>query len=274
MECDDLKFVFGLCPTRDRPLFLPFAIWQWEQQTYGFRRLFVSGSWQGERPVRTVATDCGLVRCSAGREGVGSLVENVRAGVRAIMRWASQRSINGASAYVAFFEDDDWYDPRRIEYQMDEIGDAPAHGYPFTQYVDLRTGRGRYFDHPGRSSLNGTLIRLDVLNAIGFPDTPHPDVTLWKELDGRGVLSGIVDEPHVVGIKHAIGKTAGNGHRGMCDKDGGWVWFWNHLWQGNHRIAAAFYEKVRDQLSASSLRAGTTVRSSTPSGRLSGRRRG
>ncbi len=212
--------VVCVMPTRDRHVFASRAVDLFRRQTYPNKALMVvtDGApldipnpvfpggfiFQNPRPPT--------------RDGIGSLVDNIRYAIKLL----TMGGYFGAT-HVAFWEDDDWYHPERLAFQMSQVGDAPAHGYPFTNYYHIGTSMRWEGPHPERASNNGTLVRRDWLIKNGYPDTRYPDVDLWKSIRG-GVLSGNPHKPHCIGIKHNHGGL-GAGHRGMCTTpDAGWGW--------------------------------------------------
>lgn len=115
-------------------------------------------------------------------------------------------------------EDDDFYPSDYFEHMQ-------MNGYDFigsskTIYYNLRNRTWREFENPRRSSLCFTGFRISALKDFQWPpdDTLFVDLKLWSYAQRK--KHKLIDRPVGVGIKHAIGKFGGIGHRiEMPNKD-------------------------------------------------------
>lgn len=114
---------------------------------------------------------------------------------------------------VYVIEDDDAYDADYIEKNW--IGGYEFIGASKTLYYNLKNSTHQVFDHPKRSSLFCTAFRISALDKFVWPsdDTIFLDLVLWQYAFREKKNVFLHEEPIGVGIKHAIGKTAGIGHR-------------------------------------------------------------
>lgn len=123
---------------------------------------------------------------------------------------------------IYIVESDDWYDKHYIGRHW--IGDNDFIGSSKTVYYHIFNKSYTVHSHPNHSSLFCTAFRISALENFIWPpdDTVFLDIDLWRHAikGGNYILR---DEPIGVGIKHGIGKCAGNGHRAHyqdVDKDG------------------------------------------------------
>ncbi len=149
-------------PTRDRPAFVDTALRYFERQDYEDRELLV--------------LDDGAVPVDALCRG--------RAGVRYVRmdsawRLGRKRNLGCELAHgtvIAHWDDDDWYSPQRLSYQVGALLDSGASvcGLDDLRFLDTDTGRAwRYSYRPvGHPWLSGATLcyRRAVWPRHGFPD--------------------------------------------------------------------------------------------------------
>jgi len=112
---------------------------------------------------------------------------------------------------ILIMEDDDWYSRDYIKTVAERWNGEDLIGIESTLYYHIIDRRWRLMKHHGRSSLFCTGIKREAAQEFNFgmSSTPFIDIDLWRTLEG----SLYPYEGLAIGIKHGIGKTAGNGHR-------------------------------------------------------------
>jgi glycosyltransferase involved in cell wall biosynthesis len=185
-------------PTRgDRPEFLNHCKRQIHRQTYcPDEVIFVD-----YRPVRSDTVD---------------LTARYRKGIAL----ARQKKCD----FIAFWEDDDWYDPRYLEWMVknwNNSGKPEVFGIQSSYYFNLRSMEGALFEHPGRSSMFCTCLSIkdDIWPRLTWPaDTERfLDLWIWRKWNlSRGTVN-FSKEIYTIGIKHGVGLTGGGGHNTNAD---------------------------------------------------------
>lgn len=123
---------------------------------------------------------------------------------------------------IYIVESDDFYGKHYIGTHW--IGGYDFIGSTKSIYYNIRNKSYAVHSHPNHSSLYCTAFRISALEGFNWPpdDTVFLDIDLWRHAIKRGNYL-LTDEPRGVGIKHGIGKCAGNGHRAHypdVDNDG------------------------------------------------------
>jgi glycosyltransferase involved in cell wall biosynthesis len=142
-----------LCVTDDREPFLPWLSWNFGRQTWPYREL-------------VIVTSTDVPRSIAGAPGV-RVVEvahgtNVPA-KRNVALDAAEGSI------VAWFDDDDWQHPRRLEHLVAAISDeTPIAGWASAWFVDLAQSRCAPYRRRERVLFNGAGFRTEVARSVRF----------------------------------------------------------------------------------------------------------
>lgn len=131
------------------------------------------------------------------------------------------------SDIVFIVEDDDYYPATYIESVINLFGHNMPDlvGIDSSIYYHVKHRRFTTHNHPGRSSLFCTVLKAGL--EINWPADNYRflDMHIWKD----DSLSKGFYEPKVmpIGIKHGIGKTGGNGHKGIglknSDKEMKWI---------------------------------------------------
>lgn len=122
---------------------------------------------------------------------------------------------------IYIIESDDNYPKHYIGTHW--IGSYDFIGSTKSIYYNIRNKSYAVHSHPKHSSLYCTAFRISALEGFVWPDDSEPflDISLWRHAIKRGNYH-LTDEPRGVGIKHGIGKCAGNGHKAHyqdVDKD-------------------------------------------------------
>jgi hypothetical protein len=114
---------------------------------------------------------------------------------------------------VIVMENDDWYSPKYLQTMLTEwekAGKPDVFGIDRSLYYHI-SGKFSLFKHPGRSSMNSTLVTRKVLEHKFDYSDPYLDYRIWtnpkftrKTFTPNGLL--------VIGIKHGLTQVAGAGH--------------------------------------------------------------
>jgi len=114
--------------------------------------------------------------------------------------------------FVFIIEDDDYYPYNYIEKMM-QFSNYDMIGCEQTIYYHLDQAASKLFVHPFRSSLFCTAFKLKAVTDFFYPPKTEPylDIFLWQ-FACQKLNYYLITEPLAVGIKHNIGKRAGNGH--------------------------------------------------------------
>lgn len=110
---------------------------------------------------------------------------------------------------VFILESDDYYPSTYFNH----IPDADFIGQANTTYYNLRNKTHQNFNHPGRSSLFTTGFKISALK--GFKPNYNDrflDISLWRFANSQNKKMAF-RETGAIGVKHAIGVTAGKGHQ-------------------------------------------------------------
>jgi hypothetical protein len=153
-----------LCVTQDRPAFMPWLLWGYARQTWARKELVIVDS---SREPCTLEVPEG-VRVVRARPGA---------------RVAEKRNValdEARGDAIAWFDDDDWQHPRRLEVLLEMLGaGAPAAGPCEAWFVDLWTKRcNRY----GGSQVifNGAVFEREFALTQRFdPERLRGSDTLW-----------------------------------------------------------------------------------------------
>ncbi len=197
-----MKKFCAITPTRgDRPLFLEHCKMQMQKQT-------------------VLPGDHFIIDYPA-RSGDFDLVERYQQGIALAM--------SKGYDIVYFIEDDDYYPDDYFE-RMD-IGKNDIIGLPYTWYYHLDTRSYIRMNHPGRSSMFCTGLRISRFMDFDWPDklTIFVDILLWKHL---ALQRFEMIAPFPIGIKHSAGLRAGNGHNlnfPFTASDPGCDWLKHHV---------------------------------------------
>lgn len=139
---------------------------------------------------------------------------------------------------IYIIEDDDAYSADYIERHW--IGAFAFIGSTKSIYYNIKNKTYTTHQHQ-HSSLFCTAFRISALEGFRWPpdDEPFLDIPLWRH--AKNWPHYLNPEPVAVGIKHGIGKCAGNGHKHVyqdIDKDS------SYLRSLVDREAYAFYRSL------------------------------
>lgn len=180
-------------PTRgDRPEFLNHCKRQIHRQTYC--------------PDEVIFVDYQPVRSD-----VADLTARYRRGV--------EQALNKKCDFIAFLEDDDWYDSRYLEWMVQgwkACQKPEVFGIQSSYYFNLRSMQGALFEHPGRSSMFCTCLAIGsgTLGHLAWPADTEKflDLWIWKKWPLTKATVNFTNEIYTIGIKHGVGLTGGGGH--------------------------------------------------------------
>jgi glycosyltransferase involved in cell wall biosynthesis len=165
-----------LCVTENRDPFIPWLLWSFERQTLRSKELIVIDS--SERPLETARTD---VRVVSVPPGTGIAAKRNRALSEA------------RGAYVAWFDDDDWQHPERLERLCDPLqrGALNVAGCTSAWFLDLWKGRCAPYHPTGTLIFNSCVVRAELAKTLVFDerqlrasDTPWMG-RLWRAAGRR-----------------------------------------------------------------------------------------
>ena len=130
------------------------------------------------------------------------------------VRVGCQRAIKAGATCILIMEDDDWYDPKYIEYMVTSwknSGSPNIFGIGYTLYCHVFAQKQWFSPHSGRASLMSTLLTPAALYGFKWCDDTEIwlDMHLWKNIKGKTVEPSKL---YSVGIKHGIGVCGGVGH--------------------------------------------------------------
>jgi len=122
--------------------------------------------------------------------------------------------------YIVFWEDDDWYDEKYIEWSIKqwEYCDKPdVFGISSSYYFNIKIMKGAKFDHPGRSSMFCTSLHIkENINKVWtwpLDSERFLDLWIWRKWNTHSKNTvDFTDKIYTIGIKHGIGLTGGGGH--------------------------------------------------------------
>jgi hypothetical protein len=175
---DESPLVSCLCVTEDRPAFMPWLLWGFDRQTWPAKELVI---------VDSSAMPFSL----PGRDDVRVLSASRGA------RVASKRNLALAAAtgaVVAWFDDDDWQHPLRLETSVAMLHDgAPCAGPRASWMLEVQSNRVWRF--PGFDDLmlfNGSAFLTEAARSVMFdPTLRRASDTLWLEqLRRSGCMEG------------------------------------------------------------------------------------
>jgi hypothetical protein len=186
-----------IMPTRDRPGWVRRSLELYARQDYPRRELIVVDD---------------------GNEPVGDLVRAAAPATRYI-RLRHRRSLGekrnvacraACGSVVAHWDDDDWYAPHRLGYQVSELGrsDAAACGLRRSVHVEVPSGRVWTHSFPRGPQLVGSSLcyRRDVWERHRFEAVDAGEDTRWLAGLGQPVLA-LSDYTIVVASVHAGNTT-------------------------------------------------------------------
>jgi glycosyltransferase involved in cell wall biosynthesis len=122
---------------------------------------------------------------------------------------------------IVFWEDDDWYDERYLEWMVTnwKNNNKPeVFGVNTSYYFNLKSMKGARLDHPGRSSMFCTLLSINdgIWDSLIWPSDNERflDLWIWRKWNTlrKAVISFNQNEIYTIGIKHGTGLTGGGGH--------------------------------------------------------------
>jgi hypothetical protein len=121
--------------------------------------------------------------------------------------------------FIAFWEDDDWYDEKYLEWMITSWknnGRPEILGISSSFYFNLKSMRGARFDHSGRSSMFCTCLSIgeNKWNGLSWPldNERFLDLWIWRKWQLSKVAIPFNEKIYTIGIKHGVGLTGGGGH--------------------------------------------------------------
>lgn len=151
----DQPLISCLCVTENRPDFMPWLLWNWKRQTYpetellivdGSEKPFKPGRLKNVRVIHAPGTNIPQRRNLALQEANGDL--------------------------MAWFDDDDWYHPRRLAHLAGLIGDETAVAGPkIAWFVNLFTFGVKQFVQRKGVLNSGLVAQTDAARAVLFDES-------------------------------------------------------------------------------------------------------
>ena len=117
---------------------------------------------------------------------------NIKPDLTYRVRVGCQRAIEAGATCILIMEDDDWYDPKYIEFMVNawkQNGKPKIFGIGFTLYCHIFAQKQWFSPHSGRASLMSTLLtHVGLKNYEWCPDTEiWLDMHLWSSIKGKTV---------------------------------------------------------------------------------------
>lgn len=149
-----LPLVSCLCITEGRPAFMPWLLWCYERQTWPRRELVIVDS--STAPFH--APECGSVRVLAAP--TGSRVADKRN--------QALRAAHGE--VIAWFDDDDWQHPQRLELLVPLLEGGGSIAGPRTAWLLDLVGQAsyQYAGLPAMPVFNGAVFRAEAARSQAF----------------------------------------------------------------------------------------------------------
>lgn len=153
-----------LCVTEGRAAFMPWLLWSYDRQSYPERELVIVDSspepWHSERSdVRVLTAPLGTNIATKRNQALAAARGDI----------------------VAWFDDDDWQHPSRLEWLVRALETGPPIvGVSSAWFIDLGAARAERFQSGGRLLFNGAGFRTDVARSAAFdPRVQRGSDTLW-----------------------------------------------------------------------------------------------
>jgi glycosyltransferase involved in cell wall biosynthesis len=159
-----------------------------------------------------------------------------------------ETATNKGYEFVVFWEDDDWYHSKYLEWLIGEWikkNKPIAFGVGETYYYHHLMEGLIHYNHPERTSAFCTLLKLPVSMTWPHDSQPFLDMHIYKMLKPITIKF-----PHniiyAIGIKHGIGLSGGGGHRlthGYNFSKENRTWFISNV--GND---VEFYDSIKSEM--------------------------
>lgn len=151
--------------------------------------------------------------------------------------------------FVVFWEDDDWYHPKYLEWLIGEWqkkGRPNSFGVGETYYYHHAMGGLLHYHHPKRSSAFCMIMKLPVRMNWPNDNQPFLDMHIYKSMGTKTIMFP-KDQIYAIGIKHGIGLSGGGGHRAVHkykispkeNRD----WFYSHIGED-----IKFYDNLKPKM--------------------------
>lgn len=149
-----------------------------------------------------------------GKRGIKDITGRYRKGV--------QEAAARGCTVALFWEDDDWYHPKYIEWMLNKwnsVRRPMIFGIQETYYYHVGIGKRLYMRHPGRASAFCTLVKIPFKMRVWPADSePFLDMHIWRSVEGVAMEFEDKEKPLAIGIKHGIGLSGGGGHKKNFNK--------------------------------------------------------
>lgn len=157
--------------------------------------------------------------------------------------------------FVVFWEDDDWYHPKYLEWLVGEWqkkGMPNAFGVGETYYYHHSLGGLLHYHHPERSSAFCMIMKLPVRMKWPHDYQPFLDMHIYKTI-GTQTIMFPKNQIYAIGIKHGIGLSGGGGHRAIhgykiLPKENR-EWFYRNVGED-----IKFYDTLKNQMSTPNVK--------------------
>ncbi|HVV52832.1 MAG TPA: glycosyltransferase family A protein, partial [Polyangia bacterium] len=163
-----------LCVTEGRPSFMPWLLWGYDRQTWRERELIVVDS--SPTPFRSDRPDVRVIAAPPGTN---------------VPTKRNQALAAATGALVAWFDDDDWQHPQRLELLARALSDDPRAGFAGgtrSFFVDLHADACRSYEGYGTIIFNGAGFRREAAQAVAFNEAQRraSDTGWMQALTARG----------------------------------------------------------------------------------------
>jgi glycosyltransferase involved in cell wall biosynthesis len=160
--------------------------------------------------------------------------------------------------FVVFWEDDDWYHPRYLEWlvgEWEKKNKPNFFGVGETYYYHLLAGKSHHMQHNGRTSAFCTLVKLPW--RIVWPADNYAFLDMHISKHSQVITINFPKEQvYAIGIKHGTGLTGGGGHNTSFpyNNQNAKSWFLSQI-SGDRD----FYESILQELGTPINTKGTTI---------------
>ena len=189
----------AICPTRNRPRWLPQAIRCFQQQTYPNLELVIVADGQDVQTTLANSLELGGVKP---RHAVRYIyLQNDRMTIGGKRNFCCERA---RGEIIVHWDDDDWSDPRRIAAQADEMfGDIHVTGFYRCQFHSPESGRRYQWESSLRIPCGSSLMyrkswwqdnrfrSIDVGEDVDFVERAHGFV---RATDGNSYFQATIHE--------------------------------------------------------------------------------
>lgn len=162
-------------------------------------------------------------------------------------RWGVNQATQRNYDFVVFWEDDDWYHPKYLEWLIDnwvKLKKPDFFGVGETYYYHHGLEALHYMKHPGRTSAFSTLVKIPW--KIPWPEDNYSFLDMHIHKNSQPItIMYPSNQVYAIGIKHGLGVTGGGGHRQNFpySRPNSKEWFYQQI-QGDR----VFYDEIKNKI--------------------------